>query len=150
MKVLVVDDHVLIRDAVRGALKELQDGATVLEAPDCRQTMRLTQQHPDLRLILLDLNLPDRDGFSVLAELRERYPSISVVVLSAFHDRASVVRALQLGAIGFIPKSAQREVMLKALQPVLAGGMYIPPEILARSEPVPPPGRKAKPSTSPA
>jgi DNA-binding NarL/FixJ family response regulator len=150
MKVLVVDDHVLIRDAVRGALKELQDVATVIEASDCRQTMQLAQQHPDLCLILLDLNLPDRDGFSALAELRARYPAVSVVVLSATHDRDSVVRALELGAVGFIPKSAQREVMLKALQLVLAGGMYIPPEILGRSEQAPPPGRKAKPSTSPA
>jgi DNA-binding NarL/FixJ family response regulator len=150
MKVLVVDDHVLIRDAVRAALKELQDVATVLEASDCRQTMRLTQEHPDLALILLDLNLPDRDGFSVLTELRERHPAISIVVLSAFQDRDSVVKALELGAIGFIPKSAQREVMLKALQLVLAGGMYIPPEILARSQPALPLQLKVKPSASPA
>jgi DNA-binding NarL/FixJ family response regulator len=132
MKILVVDDHVLIRDALRGALKELQDVTTVLEASDCSQAMRLTQEHPDLGLILLDLNLPDRDGFSVLAELRQRYPAVSIVVLSAFHDRGSVTKALDLGAVGFIPKSGQREVMLKALQLVLAGGMYIPPEILSR------------------
>jgi DNA-binding NarL/FixJ family response regulator len=143
MKVLVVDDHVLVRDAMRSALKELKEIATVLEAADSRQTMLLAQEHADICLILLDLNLPDRDGFMVLAELRERYPTVSIVVLSAFHDRANVVRALDLGAAGFISKSAPREVILKALQLVLAGGMYIPPEILPRTSIV-------KPAISPA
>ncbi|MEA2905952.1 MAG: hypothetical protein QOI12_3339 [Alphaproteobacteria bacterium] len=134
MKFLVVDDHALIREALRGVLKELKDDAAVFEASDCRQAMALIETHADLGLILLDLGLPDRDGFSVLAELRQRYPSISVVVLSAQQDRSSVAKALDLGATGFIPKSGQREVMLGALQLVLAGGIYIPPEILAREE----------------
>jgi DNA-binding NarL/FixJ family response regulator len=132
MKILIVDDHVLIRDAVRGVLKELKSDATILEASNCSQAMTLVAEHADLRLILLDLNLPDRDGFSVLNELRERYPAISVVVLSGQQDRASVTKALDLGALGFIPKSGQREVMLSALQLVFAGGIYIPPEILSR------------------
>ena len=135
MKILVVDDHVLIREALRGVLKELKDDAAVLEASDCRQTMQLVEEHADLDLVLLDLNLPDRDGFSALAELRERYPALSVVVLSGQHDRSSVARALDLGALGFIPKTGQREVMLSALQLVFAGGIYIPPEILAHEEP---------------
>jgi DNA-binding NarL/FixJ family response regulator len=67
----------------------------------------------------------------VLTELRERYPTISVVVLSALQDRANVQKVLDLGAAGFIPKSARREVMLSALQLVFAGSVYIPPEILA-------------------
>jgi DNA-binding NarL/FixJ family response regulator len=71
----------------------------------------------------------------VLSELRERDPTISVVVLSARQDRDSVVKALDLGALGFIPKSGQREVMLSALQLVFAGGIYIPPEILAWEDP---------------
>jgi DNA-binding NarL/FixJ family response regulator len=132
MKILVVDDHVLIRDALRGVLKELKGDAHVLEASDCRQAMALIAENADeLALILLDLNLPDRDGFSALAEVRERYPGISVVVLSGQHDRGSVIKALDLGALGFIPKSGQREVMLSALQLVFAGGIYIPPEILS-------------------
>ena len=134
VKILAVDDHALIREALRGVLKELKGDATVLEASSCSQAMQVIAEHPDLELILLDLNLPDRDGFSVLAELGERYPAISVVVLSAQQDRGSVVKALDLGALGFIPKSGQREVMLSALQLVFAGGIYIPPEILARDD----------------
>jgi DNA-binding NarL/FixJ family response regulator len=134
MKVLLVDDHVLIRDALRGVLKELADDATVLEASDSRQAMRLIEAHPDLHLILLDLNLPDRDGFAVLADLRRRYATISLVVLSAFHDRDNVLRALDLGALGFIPKSAPRDVMVNALRLVIGGGISIPPEALGRAE----------------
>jgi len=135
MKILVIDDHVLMREALRGVLKELNADATVLEAPDCGQAMGLVVEHPDLALILLDLSLPDRDGFAVLAELRQRYPAISVVVHSGFHDRANVVRALDLGALGFIPKTARREVMISALNLVFSGGIYIPPEILVRQDP---------------
>ena len=149
MKILLVDDHVLIRDAVRGVLRELTSDATVLEASDSRQAMRLIEAHPDLHLILLDLNLPDRDGFAVLADLRKRYATISLVVLSAFHDRDNVVRALDLGALGFIPKSAPRDVMVNALRLVFAGGIYIPPEALVRAESTPQraaPGRQVSPA----
>lgn len=134
MKILIVDDHALIRDALQGLLKKLKRGATVLEASDSRQAMDTVAGNPDISLILLDLNLPDRDGFSVLTELRERHPAIAIVMLSAIQERATVMRALELGAVGYIPKSARREVMMSALQLVFAGGVYIPPEILAREE----------------
>jgi DNA-binding NarL/FixJ family response regulator len=136
MKILVIDDHGLIREAMGSVLKELRPDALVLEASDGGKAMALVVEHADLDLILLDLSLPDRDGFSVLAELRERYPAISIVVLSALQDRGHVVKALDLGAVGFIPKSGQREVMLTALELVFAGGIYIPPEFLAPGEPL--------------
>jgi DNA-binding NarL/FixJ family response regulator len=135
MKILIVDDHALIREALRGVLKELKGEATVVEASDSREAMRQVEQNSDLQLILLDLNLPDRDGLEVLAELRERYPAISVVVLSAHHDRDNVAKSIDLGAAGFIPKSVQRAVMLSALNLIFAGGIYIPPQILARQPP---------------
>ncbi len=135
MKILVIDDHALIRDALRGVLKQLRSDASVFEASDCRQAMRIIEDHPNLDLILLDLNLPDRDGFSVLADLRERYPAIAIVVLSALQDRHNVIRALDLGALGFIPKTTPREVMLSALQLVFSGGIYIPTIRRASSPP---------------
>ena len=106
--------------------------------------MRLIEANPDLHLILLDLSLPDRDGFAVLADLRKRFATISLVVLSALDDRDNVLRALDLGALGFIPKSAPREVMVNALRLVFSGGVYIPPEALVRTkakETQPVPGR---------
>jgi DNA-binding NarL/FixJ family response regulator len=139
MKILIIDDHALIRDALQGVLKKLKRGTVVLEAADSRSAMQLIESEPDINLILLDLTLPDRDGFSVLAELRERYPAIAIVVLSGIQDRANVTKALDLGAVGFIPKSSRREVMLSALQLIFAGGVYVPPEILAHQEAVPAP-----------
>jgi DNA-binding NarL/FixJ family response regulator len=145
MKILVVDDHVLIREALRGLFRELKPDATVLEAPDAARTMELLAEQPDIALILLDLSLPDRDGFVLLAELRAHYPDTSVVVLSGFPDRANVVRVLDQGALGFIPKSAGREVMTSALNLVFSGGVYIPPEILGSATP-----NAATPQPSPA
>jgi DNA-binding NarL/FixJ family response regulator len=141
MKILLLDDHALIRDALRGVVWELAPEATVLEAADSSQAMRLIEAHPDLHLILLDLNLPDRDGFAVLADLRRRHATISLVVLSASQDRDSILRAIDLGALGFIPKSSPRDVMVNALRLIFSGGIYIPPEALARAE-----TRDAKPA----
>jgi DNA-binding NarL/FixJ family response regulator len=141
MKILIVDDHALIRDGLQGVLKKLKRGATVLEAADCRQAMAAVESNPDIELILLDLSLPDRDGFSVLTELRERYPAIAVVVLSGTQDSATVTKALELGAAGFIPKGTRREVMLGAFQLIFDGSVYVPPQILPQqadtSQPAP-------------
>lgn len=139
MNILVVDDHVLIREALGSVLKELKgETAVIFEARDSREAMRQLAQHPDVELVLLDLNLPDRDGLETLAEFGERYPTLSVVVLSVHQDRATVMKALDLGALGFIPKSTAREVMLSAFNLIFSGGIYIPPEILNRSEPAAP------------
>jgi DNA-binding NarL/FixJ family response regulator len=150
MKILVVDDHTLIREALREVLKEVRGDATVFEASTCREGMEFVAEHGDLRLIVLDLNLPDRDGFSALSELRERYPAISVVVLSGVQDRDTVLKALDLGALGFIPKSGKREVMLSALQMVFAGGIYIPPEALSREVPATTQPNRGTTGTKPA
>src|SRR5262245_5177545 len=136
MKILVVDDHVLIREALRGVLKELKGAAAVIiEAPDSHEAMRQIEQNPDVELVLLDLGLPDRDGFEILSELAKCCPTISVIVHSAHQDRDRITKALDLGALGFIPKSANREVLISAFNLIFSGGIYIPPEILDRRQP---------------
>ena len=130
MKVLIVDDHALIREALHTVLKQLKREAVIFEASNSRQAMHVVEEHPDLNLILLDINLPDRDGFSVLGELRERYATIAIIILSASDDQDKVKRAFRLGALGFIPKTTERDVMLNAIRLVLSGGIYIPSEIL--------------------
>jgi DNA-binding NarL/FixJ family response regulator len=135
MKILVCDDHALIREAMRGVLKDLTPDAAVIGASDARQLADAIQKNPDLALLLLDLNLPDQDGLAILADLRESHPEISVVVLSAFQDRDTVRRALDLGALGFIPKNTERDVVLNALRLVLAGGIYIPVQALDGAAP---------------
>jgi DNA-binding NarL/FixJ family response regulator len=131
MKILVIDDHALIRQAMAGVLKKLRRDAVLLEAPNYAEAMARLAANTDTELILLDLTLPDRDGFDVLAELRERYPDAGIVVLSAERDAEKVRRALDFGARGYIPKSAKADVIISALRLVISGGVYIPPEILA-------------------
>jgi DNA-binding NarL/FixJ family response regulator len=130
VKILLIDDHALIREAMRGLIGHLKRDACLLEAANCAQAMRFMEESADIELVLLDLTLPDRDGFSMLTALRESYPSTAVVVLSASNDRRDVLRALEIGAIGYIPKTTSYEVMLGALELVFSGGIYIPPEIL--------------------
>jgi len=137
MKFLVVEDHALIRDALRSDLKELDSSAIVLEASRWSDTAPLLSEHADLSLILLDLGLPDYDGFAALKDLQVQHSGIPVIVLSGTRDRDTVVKALELGAAGFIPKSGDREVMLGALRLVFSGGIYIPPEILPGPRPLP-------------
>ncbi|WP_431015533.1 response regulator [Bradyrhizobium pachyrhizi] len=130
MKVLIVDDHALIREALHSLLKELKREAVILEASNSRQAMHLLEEHADISLILLDIGLPDRDGFSVLREVRERDATIAIIIISSSDDQDTVKRAFKLGALGFIPKTTKREVMLNAMKLVFSGGLYIPSEIL--------------------
>lgn len=130
MKILVADDHPLIREAFRHLLTELERDVVVLEAGDCDSACRLIEQLPDLDLVLLDLRLPGAGGFATLDKLRNNHPALPVVV-SALEDAATVHGALARGAMGFIPKSSSNDVMMSALRLVLSGGRYLPPELLS-------------------
>jgi DNA-binding NarL/FixJ family response regulator len=130
MKILIVDDHELIREAMRQALKQLDANIEVVEAANCADALVLADQHPDLNLILLDIRLPGTSGLDALGKFRERHPAIPVVVLSGSESRDDVMRAIDGGAMGFIPKSQPSRVMINALRLVLAGGVYLPVEIL--------------------
>jgi DNA-binding NarL/FixJ family response regulator len=146
MKILIVDDHALIREALGGVLRELRPDVEIIEASIGRDAMLLAEANADdLDLILLDLGLPDGDGVETLRELRARYPAVAIVVLSASKDRDSVINVLDLGALGFIPKSATRAVMISALQLVFAGGIYVPPEILQHPREALPSGQASDP-----
>jgi DNA-binding NarL/FixJ family response regulator len=128
VKILVVDDHPLVRDAMASILQGLSSSLRVLQAADCATALRLARAHRDLDLVLLDLNLPGSRGFDALDRIRREHPALPVVILSMFRDRQTVLEAIQRGAMGFIPKAASREVILKSARQILAGGVYVPPE----------------------
>ena len=111
-------------------LESLADRVTVLEARNATEVYALVERHADLDLVLLDLRLPGVDGYAAMQELRRRDNALPVVILSGSEDTPSVVAALKMHAVGFIPKSSPREVMLQALRLVLSGGVYIPPQAL--------------------
>lgn len=133
MKILTVDDHPLIRDALRQVLGALDERIELLEAQNCTEAIEQAAGNPDLALILLDLALRGSDGFVALRELRHHYPAVPVVVLSASDQSEVVTRAIDGGAMGFIPKTSTGQGLLSALRLVLAGGVYLPLEVLHRS-----------------
>jgi DNA-binding NarL/FixJ family response regulator len=130
MKILVIDDHPLIHTAMPLVLKGLDQKADILQAQTFSDALRLAQQHADINLILLDLGLPDMAGLDALAQLRNLYAAIPVVVLSAHDDAPTVTSAIEGGAMGFIPKTTSTESLVNALRFVLAGGVYLPREML--------------------
>jgi len=134
MKVLIVDDHPLVREGVRYTLASLQPEVQVLEAGNADEGLDLAAQHPDLDLIMLDLTLPGLPGLAALEELRQRGCIAPVVILSGSCERADVIAALNAGAMGFIPKLSSSDLMLHALRLVLAGGIYIPPQAIGMLE----------------
>lgn len=142
MNVLLVDDHYLIRDALKGIFHALDPTISVAEASDGREAMQMIRSAVDFDLVLLDLSLPDRNGLDLIDDIREIRPSLPFLILSAEKDRPLILRCLERGAVGFIPKSAPQPVMVNAVRLVLAGGTYVPPEALAHSDAA---GRDARP-----
>ncbi len=125
MKVLVIDDHPLIVDALSQLLPQLEPEVCVRTAGDPAEAVAILDAEPDVAMILLDLALPGARGLDFLADLMLDYPGVPVVVLSATHDDATVNAVLAAGARGFIPKTAHGGAMLDALRQALDGAQTV-------------------------
>jgi DNA-binding NarL/FixJ family response regulator len=130
MKVLLVDDHPLILSALQTVIKGLGDDVAVLGAASAAEAREALRNDADYDLVLLDLALGDADGFELLTELRAAYPALPVVVVSASDRTSDVIRAIDLGAMGFVPKRSSNEQLFEALRMVMSGGLYVPPMML--------------------
>lgn len=133
MKVLLVDDHVLFRDGLKLLIGALDPQIVTVDAGSCDEALAAARRHDDLDLVLLDLQMPGRGGMEGLAILRDQYPSLPVVVMSGDEQSATIQRAIDIGAMGFIPKTSSSAVMLQALKLVLAKGVYVPPSVLKQT-----------------
>ena len=134
LKVLVVDDHALIRQGLRPILAQLAtegEAVEVMEASGFAEALDRIAASPDFDLVILDLRMPDVSGFAALADIEERHPDLPVVIMTGEDDPALVREAFDHGALGFIPKSSPPPVILAALRLVLSGGTYVPPHIMA-------------------
>jgi DNA-binding NarL/FixJ family response regulator len=137
MKVLLVDDHPLILSALQSVIQGLGDDVTVVGAGSAADARAALTQDEAYDLVLLDLSLGDADGFEVLVEMRATYPALPVVVVSASDRTSDVIRAIDLGAMGFVPKRASNDMLFDALRMVMSGGLYVPPMMLGLGEPSP-------------
>ena len=133
MKVLVVDDHPLILEALSQLLPQLDPGTTVSIARDRAEAETVLDGDPEIELILLDLALPGAHGLDFLADIQLDYPGVRVVVLSATHDHTTITAALAAGARGFIPKTANPALLLDALQRAMNGEIHLAAELAAEA-----------------
>ncbi len=150
MKVLLIDDHPLILVALQQVIQGLGDHLSVMGASGARVAREILQRDPDFDLVLLDLQLGDADGFDVLTEFRNTYPAIPVVVLSASDRTSDVIRSIDLGAMGFVPKRASNDTLFEALHLVMSGGIYVPPMTMGSASPgagLPDDGNQGRSST---
>jgi len=145
MKVLLIDDHPLILQALQSVIQSLGNDTTVVGVGSARAARDTLKADADFDLVLLDLHLGDADGFEVLVEFRRTYPALPVVVVSASDRHSDVIKAIDLGAMGFVPKRASNDSLFEALNMVMSGGIYIPPMTLG-SEPAPKPEGDTIPS----
>ncbi len=133
MKILVVDDHALVREGLRQVLKGLGTDVDVLEAGSCSRAFELAAQHTDLDLVLLDYHLPDMNGLDALDVFARQYPELPIIMLSGSVNPRVMRQVLNKGAAAFLTKSGMSDELLSVTRLVLAGDVYVPPELMAAS-----------------
>ncbi|MCL2830955.1 MAG: response regulator transcription factor [Betaproteobacteria bacterium] len=126
LRILIVEDHALVREGLAQTLYRLDDEVEILEAGSGAEAQGLLERAGVIDLLLLDLALPGEDGFQFLLKLRRNCPEIPVVIVSAYDDAITIRRALRQGASGFVPKAYSGERLLAALEAVLEGEIYTP------------------------
>ncbi len=143
LRILLVDDHTLFRESLALLLQHADSRTQVVEAGGCEQALQWLAQHGAADLALVDLVLPGMSGMSGLERLREHWPAMPAVAISADDSPATVTAALDRGAAGFIAKSGTANDMLTALRVVLARGVHVPalpaPAVGGQLGPPPPP-----------
>lgn len=130
MKVLLVDDHPLVLSALQQVIQSVGNDTTVVGVDSAAAARATLRDDPDFDLVMLDLALGDADGFDVLVEFRAAYPAVPVVVVSASDRASDVIRAIDSGAMGFVPKRSSHAELHEALRMVMMGAMYVPPSML--------------------
>ena len=129
LRILIADDHPLIRGALRQAVEGAVTGCAVVECGDLKELSAALDADSDVDLVLLDLAMPGVRGFSGLMYLRAQHPGVPVVVVSANEDRGVMRRCIDFGACGFIPKTTGVETMREAIRAVLGGKTWTPPDV---------------------
>ena len=132
--ILIADDHPMFREAISDAIVQNFQQSEIAETEDLETTLHYAEQHPNLDLVLLDLNMPGMDGLNGIVRMRSTFPDIPVVILSAEQDKKVVLQSMTYGAVGFITKSMAREKILDAIAQILDGQAYLPPDIIRRND----------------
>ena len=135
LKILVVDDHPLIRAGMGRLLGRLADDVEVAGAGDVAGALDVLANGSAFDLILVDLMMPGMNGYEGLSKLRNAAGGAPLVVVSMKERSEDVRQSIEAGAVGYIPKSSEPEILVNALKLVLSGGVYLPPNVLGAVEP---------------
>ncbi len=130
MKLLIVDDHPVLREGLASLLRQLEPDTVVLQAAHALEGLRLIEADSGLDLVVLDLLMPGMGGLPAIAEFGRARPDLPVIVLSSSEDPQDARKALAQGALGYVPKSASQQTLMAAIRIVLNGEVYVPPLIL--------------------
>lgn len=133
IKVLVCDDHLIVRQGIRQILADADDIEVAAEAGGGIEAIRQVREHNDgaqgIDVVLLDIAMPQRDGLDMLKQFKNEFPKLPVLILSTYPDRQYAVFSLKLGAAGYLNKSADSEQMIAAIRKVAQGGLFITPSV---------------------
>lgn len=136
MQFLIADDHSIVTMALEMLLKDYdgQDN-TVFTANNKDEALALAQEYGETAdLMILDLSMPGVEGTSLMEAIVAAQPTLKILVMSGLSDQQSIIKVLQMGAAGFIPKSLDAELLTSAIRFVLAGGVYIPVKLLTQAQ----------------
>jgi len=130
IRVLIGDDHRIVREGIKQVLAEAIDIAVVAEATDGPQVLRQLHDTPGaagVDVVLLDIAMPEQDGLEVLQQIKRDHPALAVLMLSTYPEKQYAVRCIRLGAAGYLNKSADPDDMVAAVRKAAAGGVYVTP-----------------------
>jgi NarL family two-component system response regulator YdfI len=132
IRILIADDHLIIREGLRMILEPEPDLVVVGEASDGEETLELVgRTDPDI--VLLDLRMPRMDGLEVLARVRRDWPDVAVIILTTFDEDALIAKAIRAGVRGYLLKDTNRDTLLTAIRLAAQGEMLIAPDLLSRA-----------------
>ncbi len=126
MKLLLADDHDLVREALKHFVERAAAGACVLTAANLDQAIAIARDTPDLDIAVLDLNMPGMGGAGGLARFKTEHPALPVVLLSGMASRADIDQAMRHGASGYFPKTLSGRALMSAIELILAGERFVP------------------------
>ncbi|MCO4786138.1 LuxR C-terminal-related transcriptional regulator [Marinomonas atlantica] len=126
ISLLIADDHPLFRSALTGALRDRLDEVEIQEAHDLESTLGSLKAHPDVDLLLLDLNMPGSGDLYGLVRIRADYPDTPIAVISGTDEVPIVAKVIEAGALGFIPKTSEPSIYLEAIRAILEGDTWLP------------------------
>lgn len=130
IKILIADDHCVVRDGIKWVIQNYFEDAEILEAEDGDGVLKAAKENPDLDIVMLDYYMPGYHGIRLFTKIKNKLPNTPVIFISSAEEHELMKATIDQGAYGFIPKNTSPQIIAQAINLVLAGGTYIPKSLL--------------------